>query len=319
MKDKSVLLISDWRLAGVFTLALAILLAADVGTYRLTTGFIRLSDERHHAHQILEQTEQLLTELVNAETGQRGYLITGDRAYLEPYDAALPRINTAVTGLAELTKDDPLQRYQVEQLQHLIATKLDELRATIDLRRAKGFEPAQRMVLTNLGKGTMDAARRLTLAMLTRSEDQVNQRYEAGAIQARRTTWALLGVNFLSYALLFSVFVLLNRQIRVRKQAESHITRLNAGLTRELAELTHSSNAMSHDLRISIRHISGFANILLEDFEPLDASARECLEVILNSASNASQVLGQSRQEESAGEPPSEDASFGTGFSRYAR
>ena len=203
------------------------------------------------------------------------------------------RCGKGLTGLAELTKDDPEQRHQIEQIQPLIATKLDELRATIDLRRAKGFEPAQQMVLTNLGKGTMDAIRRLAMAMLTRSEDQVNRQYEAGEIQAPRTTWALLGVNFLSYVLLVSVFVLLNRQIRMRKRAESHITRLNASLTRELAELTGSSGTMSQELGIGVRHISGFASILLEDFEPLVSSARECLEIIRDSAAKVSRLLNQ--------------------------
>ena len=220
MNDKPVPRVSDWRLASVFALALVILVSANVGTYRLTTGFIALSHERHHAQEILEHTQLLLAQVVDAETGQRGYLITGNPAYLEPYNAALPRVNAALAQLVDLTKNDPEQRLQMEQFQQLIATKLGELRATIDLRRQRGPEAAQRMVATNLGKGTMDAMRGLASAMVSRTEGIVNQRYEAGQIEAHRATRAILGGNILSYALLLAVFVLLIREIRERRRAE---------------------------------------------------------------------------------------------------
>ena len=110
----------------------------------------------------LSQLQLLLTTLQDAETGQRGFLLTGDEGYLEPYNdstrAALPAIMAATRALVA---NDTEQLQRLETISQLSTQKLDELQRTIDLRRAGDTNEAMTIVRNNLGKLLMDRSRAL--------------------------------------------------------------------------------------------------------------------------------------------------------------
>jgi PAS domain S-box-containing protein len=108
---------------------------------------------------VLLETEQLKSLLVDAETGQRGYLYTGDPHYLEPYNEAIKQVDGQLDRVASLTTDIALQRKQVQQLRDLSHAKLQELAETIALANSGQTEEAKAQVLTNIGKNLMDEIR----------------------------------------------------------------------------------------------------------------------------------------------------------------
>src|ERR1035438_3078498 len=101
---------------------------------------------------VLLETEQLKSLLVDAETGQRGYLYTGDPHYLEPYNQAIKQVYGQLDRVASLTTDIALQRNQVQQLRDLSHAKLKELADTIALANSGQTEEAKALVLSNVGK-----------------------------------------------------------------------------------------------------------------------------------------------------------------------
>ena len=110
-----------------------------------------------HSHQVRTELADLLSELKDAETGQRGYVITGDDSYLEPYQAALGTIQDHARRMSASSPPTiPISSGGWRAMAPLIDTKLAELKQTIDLRRTQGFDAAAKVVLTNVGKTYMD-------------------------------------------------------------------------------------------------------------------------------------------------------------------
>ena len=119
---------------------------------------------------MLEALEVVLSTMNDAERGQRGYLITGDERYLEPYNAAVAVIQERVQALKHLTEDNPRQQARIPLLEEQVLAKLKELDRTIALRK-KDPEAARRLVLTGEGKKVMDAIRVQIRAMEQEEQD----------------------------------------------------------------------------------------------------------------------------------------------------
>ncbi|WP_443750005.1 response regulator [Asticcacaulis solisilvae] len=110
-------------------------------------------------HEVLLESTQLLSTLKDAETGQRGFILTGKDSYLTPYSEALSQVEDRLTSIAALTQDDAVQGRNLRTLRLHINAKLNELAETIRVRRAEGFAPALAVVDSDHGKIEMDAIR----------------------------------------------------------------------------------------------------------------------------------------------------------------
>lgn len=88
-------------------------------------------------HQTIVALDQMLSSVQDAETGQRGFLLTNDQRYLEPYNAALRAIPPKLDEIEELSGGTAAQRPRVSALRHHVEAKLAELRETIELRRSE--------------------------------------------------------------------------------------------------------------------------------------------------------------------------------------
>ncbi|HVE15730.1 MAG TPA: CHASE3 domain-containing protein [Chthoniobacterales bacterium] len=142
-------------------------------------------DDRTQSRDKLEALATLDILLRDAETGQRGFVITGNETYLEPNRNAHSALTTTLDRLKELCVDDTNETVLVSNLRRDIKTKLDEMDATITLRRDKGFEAAAAVVNTNQGKQLMDDMRTAIgsfrsdeAAQAKASLDRVNDRIE---------------------------------------------------------------------------------------------------------------------------------------------
>src|SRR5262245_33226841 len=109
----------------------------------------------NNAQEALVEIKQTLALLKDAETGQRGYLLTGEEEYLEPYQHATSLIEKQTARLAALISEDPNQRCRLADLRRLIIDKLEEIRHTVQLRREEGLDSALRVVRTHHGKHVM--------------------------------------------------------------------------------------------------------------------------------------------------------------------
>jgi PAS domain S-box-containing protein len=120
-----------------------------------------------HTHDVITNIDDLFTDLLNAETGQRGYIITGQNSFLDPYNLALQNIDKNFQTLQELTKDNPIQQKYLSDIRPLIDEKLILLKENITLSNSKGLNGASINVTFEKGKQTMDSIRNIMNSMET--------------------------------------------------------------------------------------------------------------------------------------------------------
>jgi len=185
-------MIRNWtlgrRLAAGFGLAVLILLLLAVVSYRTTYDLIENDELVSHTHEVRTEFANLLSVLEDAETGQRGFLITGADSYLGPYQTAVDEVKAAFDRVQRLTATRPDQQRRLATLSPLITSKLDELAQTIDLRKNQGFDAAVKVVLTNRGKILMDQIRALIAEADHAEEVLLGQRDEEAKLSAQ---WAM--------------------------------------------------------------------------------------------------------------------------------
>src|ERR1700722_10196408 len=146
-----------------------------------------------HTYQVINAIDGLLIRLEDAETGQRGYIITGDASYLAPYERTSVDLPNALAALDRLVVDNHPQVSRVASLRTAVTAKIDELGTTIVLRQNKGFDAARSAVITNDGKRTMDEIRAIVGAMTAEEKRLLDDR-TADAAKAERL---IVGVAFL--------------------------------------------------------------------------------------------------------------------------
>lgn len=149
-----------------FGLALITLLL--LGWLSLQSARATLGNAREvtHTFELLGTLGTILAKVTDAETGSRGFVITGNDGFLEPYDSAvriLPGELTRLHGL--LGTDDPQQRTHAARLDSLVAAKLSFIRLVTETRRDRGLLAASALVQTRRGKETMDGIRRTVAAI----------------------------------------------------------------------------------------------------------------------------------------------------------
>ena len=130
------------KVAGGFALSFVLLVGVGVVAYQSITALAKTSYAVTHTHVVLEHLTNVLSLLKDAETGQRGFVITGDEAYLEPYRSAVDALPGTLGDLRDLLADSASQEKRLDELEPLVTLKMAELKQTVDLRRSGGFESA---------------------------------------------------------------------------------------------------------------------------------------------------------------------------------
>ena len=157
-----------------FALATSMLVLVGWLSLREENGFVEAAQWREHTYQVVNSLNETVALLSDAETGLRGYLLTGDDSYLEPYKTATRSIDRTVLKLNDLTSDNPRQHDRMQKMEPLIEAKLSELKQTIELRRSKGLAAVTSVVQEGAGKQTMDQIRTLIAEMTSEESALLN-------------------------------------------------------------------------------------------------------------------------------------------------
>ena len=151
--------------ASLLTLSLVVFFA-----YQATQHFIKTASWVDHTYQVVSLIDTAIKQFNDAETGQRGYLLTGDPSYLEPYEKSTAEIPSTLSRTRFLTRDNPRQQQRVDEIEMLSTLKLLELKETIDVFNAGDRGKALEIIWTDRGKQVMDNIRAVIQDMRAEEE-----------------------------------------------------------------------------------------------------------------------------------------------------
>ncbi|MBV9123861.1 MAG: CHASE3 domain-containing protein [Planctomycetes bacterium] len=211
------------KIGASFGIVVAILLGIGLVSFWSTTGLKNNDHRVIHTYQVLDKLEALLSTLKDAETGQRGYLLTGKDEYLDPYHTAKQTWEGLFDDIKTLTQDNREQQRRLELLHPLILAKFEELEETINLRRDQGAEAATKVVLTNRGKKSMDDARQLFKEMRDEEMALLDQRNAGADTMARVTLYLIPGATALAVLLVLVLARAFDRLIARRQKSDETI------------------------------------------------------------------------------------------------
>ncbi|MET3723362.1 response regulator [Sphingomonas trueperi] len=210
---------SAWTSFGL-VLGLAFFLISGALAYRNVLALGESDAAIRHSHTVLIALDELLSTVQDAETGQRGYLLTGGQSYLEPYTKATQTLDGRLDHLQQLVSDNAVQQNNIVQLRREVGAKLAELRETIELRRTQGLSEALAVVETGAGKNSMDAIR-AQLGVMAQEEGRLRQeRLDDMAAASKAAIASGLVSSLIGAALTLLIFVLVRRNLQARAKEE---------------------------------------------------------------------------------------------------
>ena len=191
-----------------------------------------------HTHEVLSSLESLLGAATDSETAERGYVITGDESYLEPYRLAASVVDSETSRLRRLTADNRAQQQRLDSVVMLVSDRLASLRTVIELRRDQGFLAAQREILTGKGKQFHDRIRRVIAQMEDAETALLSEREERAHRSSLLAQAVIIGGGLLACALVAAALLAIRRDFAGRARAERGLREANDQLERRVQERT---------------------------------------------------------------------------------
>jgi len=215
--------------AGFLVAVIAVIIMAAL-SYDSLQSTAKSAQSLSRTIEVLSRLQALMSTLKDAETGQRGYLLTGRESYLEPYSAAKQALGAELTGMRAMLAEDAAQQGRLENLRSLASDKMQELGETVELRRSGQSAAAMNIVLTDRGKNTMDRVRIVVEEMESTERQLIAQRTAQWRSAATISFAVTLGGSAVLLILIAAAAAVASREYRAR-QLESWLRTGQIGLS----------------------------------------------------------------------------------------
>ena len=291
------------KLFSGFTIMLVVILAVIIISYKNSDKIIESTDMIIHTHVVLTNLAKIKADLIDLETGQRGFIITGDKKYLEPYKKSLKIVKKNIAHLQKLTSGNKIQTKRLNYLKELVEIKLNELNKTIQLRQQEnGFEKAKEIILTDKGKKIMDKIR--TQIKKIENEELILLHIRSSDPERSRKNSLNMLAALLFFSILFSVIIsfftsrsitrpikaLHNGIIIVGKGDLDH--KLGINTQDEIGQLSKSFESMLDKLKTTMSS----KNILEQEIETRKQTEKKFLEVKINLEKSKTELITANKE-----------------------
>lgn len=250
----------SWLPSSLLVAAFVAFVGTSVGASRSLSRLLQRDAERSQALRTQADLQRLLSLLVDAETGQRGFIITGQQPFLRPYEEALAELDGLRPGLRQQLADSGASPAALLHVDALIQERLAQTRATIASRLKSGANATLDLGAYVDGKRVMDELRFEIHELALQQQQRVtaaDQAIQEVQQRTQRLTRLLSAVGLVTLALALALML---RERRLRDRAESALLDANAGLEREVAQRTEA-------LSRALQRIRSFASELDRSIE----------------------------------------------------
>jgi signal transduction histidine kinase/CheY-like chemotaxis protein/CHASE3 domain sensor protein len=216
-----------------FAAAFVAILAIGALSYRSLVSRSAAADAMNHTKQVEQQIFRVQSHVIDAETGQRGFLLTNRESYLEPFEQARIALPGDLLVLRQLTLDNADHQVAIDTLTPIIQAKLDELGETIRLARSGAHDAAIEVVLSDRGRNYTERIRETITQMLANERKLLAIRTDAWESTVSSSAYVVFGGVALLFAMFGLIAVLSSRDYRA-VSAESWTRRVQVDLTEQL-------------------------------------------------------------------------------------
>ncbi len=249
-----------------FPIAMLILLLMAFLSYRQVTRLIDAGEEVDHTQDVIINLEQIISLIKDAETGQRGFFLTRNEAFLAPYHNSYQRVVKEYQSLVSMTRDNPSQQIRLDTLQTLIRMKYDIIREEIEsLREGKVYDTR----LIEKGGQVMEKIRALVNRMEAEEQSLLKARNLQNNWYVRSAPPMIIVFSMLALIVAMSAYYRSIRDLSTVRQAEREVHIKNQDLATALQDLRSTEEcliALNHDLE---RRVSERTVLLEEQKEAL--------------------------------------------------
>ncbi|MFV8326455.1 response regulator [Flavobacterium sp. ZS1P14] len=213
-----------------FLACAVVLLGVAIFSFKNSAKFVASNALVNNSNQVLYELEQILMSSVDAETGVRGYVISGDDDFLKPFTTANTKAIEQLDKVKELTKDNPNQQKNIEELAKELKMRFDNLNECISLRK-KDFEKAKEFVASGEGKQIQDEIRK-TIDKAKESEHiLLTERIQTSEDDASRFNIVFAFLLLIIVMILVVVYTIVAANLKALKSSESETASKNWLLT----------------------------------------------------------------------------------------
>jgi signal transduction histidine kinase len=271
--------------------ACALLIVMCVGVLSYWSEVRNEQDRQWVTHTLLvvEKLQAVRIDITQTETGQRGYMLTGQDRYLELYRGGVSQVRQDMKELPDLVLDNAREREAIRRLEPLIAARLGELEDGIEVRKQSGLLAGVEAVSRrNDGDMWMELIA-AQIGEMRRTEARLfSARLATAAASTRKMKAIVVCGNALAILILLVKGAVIHWEIGRRNLAERNLKNSNERLERRTSELSETNielesfaYSVAHDLRAPLRHITGYSHVLTQDYgSSLDAEGQRYLEKI---------------------------------------
>ncbi len=272
------------KLGASFTLAVALTAVVGIIAFNSINQLVDITSQVNHSNTVLIKLGAISSALKDAETGQRGFIITNEERYLAPYNDARERVDTLVKEVRARTLDDPSKTERIDRLVSLIDIRFSEIYETIEMRREADFEDVREIVLTDAGKEVMEQIDSLMGGLGAEERSLLSKRGKLSRDSASDAIFTIIGVTVFAAFILAIVGSVVARAIsKSIKNVADSLTEMAKGkgdLTKridcksrdELYDLVEGFNAFISKLHTIITEVVTSVENTLIDTKDMESS-----------------------------------------------
>ena len=256
-----------------FAISLLFVLLSAITSFLSVKNLQQDAAWQSHTHQVINTAERINLELSNAESGIRGYVITGVPKYLDPYHNNSNLVLITLRELKQLVDDNPIQTRRVDSMETVILLKLNIMKETLLIQTSLGQEAARKQIFAGSGKEAMDKIQRLSHEVVSTERQLLIERTLATNKASTRTIITVVGSSVIIFGLILFLFSYIRRTFNEQKNTEIQILKNNKRLS-QLSEENKEKNWL----------LSGVASIneVMRGDENMEELATRVLKEICN-------------------------------------
>lgn len=284
------------RIAMGFSVAFVLIVCGFALSFYSYYQYDKDTERVRHTYQVIGALETTLSLVKDVETGARGFVITRDSSYLEPYHAALRLLPAKLNEVEALTNDNPVQVQRMVLLEQLVWGKVDMVKLRVG---ALLTNTRKSFTYTDEGNRRMNQLRRHIAVMVDTEKALMNSRNWQANRSFRNTLILIFALSILTFLALALSYWQLERELTRRQKTEEQLRDYEARLKEQIRQLEASNQELerfafvaSHDLQEPLRKMQSFATLVTDRYANLlNDESKTFMSKIIYSAERMSKLI----------------------------